>query len=381
MRLAILVAAALVFCAPTAFAQEEECERTVDLIAGQHIDVGSVTLTREGDILTVKYLTTDPWKICETHAHVAGSLEDIPQTGSGNPKVGHFDCSESFSPGVNMATCEFDLEELGLDDAEMLFIAAHAVVKTSDQEETAWGEDCPFPGRNWALYIKFECDDQPETRIVTSYVGYEDRAGGDFDYNDWGMSVEIIETYDDMDCLASIEMNFEAVTHLAGDSHDIHIARPLSNSTVYNYTISRNRAAAGTETPNGATNGASGDFDVIVFDSNNFAAGDTCSILITVTTCDDQLGTPVAPRFDLAALWGLYDPWMFDRTTMDERHIPDVQTFLAQYMGADFDAPYILVVPVDPWTHPGEDVTITGPYPDFDDFYATESAAFDDWFN
>ncbi len=135
------------------------CVEVVDLIAGQHTDVGDVTITRDGDELCVKYETTGSWLICETHVHIGGSIWDIPQTRKGNPKIGRFDFNDSHDPGVSTFEICVDLDELGLANDNSLAIAVHAVVKNtcSYREETAWGEGCDFPGCSWAMFIKFVC--------------------------------------------------------------------------------------------------------------------------------------------------------------------------------------------------------------------------------
>jgi hypothetical protein len=142
-----------------------------DLIAGQVIEVGKVTITSEivGDfcnILEVEYTTTDTegsaWLITETHLHIG---TDIPQTKNGNPKVGQFEYHTRDDDGVNTVTYSAGgglLESVPCGDTTL--IAAHAAVAPDalglpdDLFETAWGwGDIPSEGRNWAKYIEYEC--------------------------------------------------------------------------------------------------------------------------------------------------------------------------------------------------------------------------------
>ena len=97
-----------------------------DLIAGKHIDAGTVTVWNDGTYLYVKYSTTDGWVLTETHLDVAMSLEDIPQTKKGNPVIGHFSYRVMHDPVVTEYT--YIIELGGWGAGTELYIAAHAVV-------------------------------------------------------------------------------------------------------------------------------------------------------------------------------------------------------------------------------------------------------------
>jgi len=79
---------------------------TMDLIAGGGsqdgaTDIGDVQVWEDSGNLHVKYVVTEPnWVITHVHFHVADSPDDIPQNKGGNPKIGKFDYSIPFSPGV-----------------------------------------------------------------------------------------------------------------------------------------------------------------------------------------------------------------------------------------------------------------------------------------
>ena len=72
------------------------------LYAGQHIDVGTVTVYNDQDDLFIRIETTGGWWMTESHVAVATSLEEIPQTRTGNPKVGHFGLSTEHDPPVTL---------------------------------------------------------------------------------------------------------------------------------------------------------------------------------------------------------------------------------------------------------------------------------------
>lgn len=203
----------------------------------------------------------------------------------------------------------------------------------------------------------------------TAYIAYEDRKAGDFDYNDFGMTMWIEETYI-AGCLAEINMAFSSVVHDAGDSHDIHILRTLSSSTTYNYTIVRSTTEQGTETPEVTNVSGQGNFDIVLFDTAYFLPGNTITIHIEIVDgCEAYSSTP----------WDYYDPYMNDRTTNNTKHdIGDTQSAVAPLppWPDGYSVPYILVIPVTGWQAPSS--CITNLYPLFDDYYATESPA--DWY-
>src|SRR5215216_169551 len=131
----------------------------VDLIAGQHTDVGDIKVWDDGTYLYVEYETVDPWCLKETHLAIGSSLEDIPQA-NGNPIPGQFpyktdhNCASSFTYRIPLTwdTCQ-------------LYIAAHAAINTG---ETAWGSGPDFTGRNWATYFIYTPESCNNTATPTS---------------------------------------------------------------------------------------------------------------------------------------------------------------------------------------------------------------------
>ena len=214
----------------------------------------------------------------------------------------------------------------------------------------------------------------------TAYIVYEDLAGvegGDFDYNDFGMKMFVEEVYVD-DCLTEINMEFESVEKNAGHNHDIHILRTLSDSTYYNYTITRSTPASGNETQAMTNEPGQDDFNIVLFDTSSFTLGDTVTIHIEITDgCEPYDPEPEPPRWDLASIWAYYDPYMDDWSIETVYHIGDWQPAYDQFPlqppeVEEYDVPYILVIPLTDWEIPSSG-PITNLYPDFDDYYATES--------
>ncbi len=294
---------------------------------------------------------------------------------------------EGFEPGCgdSIAIILAPIEGQQVLVAQVTFIDVDLECTPIYQTETAWGDGCDFPGKNWATYITYTV--QPF--IITfpeegnAYIGYEDRTGGDFDYNDFGMNMYVLETYAN-GYLASIQLEFTSVVHEAGDNHNIHISRLFSGSTAYTYTITRTHTAYGTETPECTDTPGSGTFDIILFDSSDSSVvGKTVTIDITITTQTELYDpAPTPPRWDLDPVFAYYDPWMYDKSYGPNAwHIDDVQsTTIFGDSSPGIDVPYIIVVPYTDWPAPDEGVTITGPYPDFDDYYRTKDSMYADWY-
>lgn len=99
---------------------------TVDLLAGQDIDVGDVTLTDDGTDLTVEITMEGDWCLTEVHIHAADSEDGIPQNKKGNPIPGQFEINEE------LTACESDLtRSLSLPedpDNDGIVVAVHTVV-------------------------------------------------------------------------------------------------------------------------------------------------------------------------------------------------------------------------------------------------------------
>lgn len=104
---------------------------TVDLMAGQNIDVGEVQVWNDDQNLYVKYIVdAEGWCLTETHLHVAMSMEEIPQK-NGNPIPGQFEYKGEHECELEV-TYTIDLSEKVWECGDELYIAAHAVV----QDET-----------------------------------------------------------------------------------------------------------------------------------------------------------------------------------------------------------------------------------------------------
>ena len=140
--------------------------KVVTLTAGQHIDVGTVTVSNDETNLYVVYETTGNWVITETHLYV-GTEAGIPLNGGGNPKIGHF-------PYHGNDDSPFTIPLAGLGDE--FVIVAHAVVKKvidgqTVQSETAFGcGEFSFPGNRWGCYFDYEKQECEEDKCMDAFA-------------------------------------------------------------------------------------------------------------------------------------------------------------------------------------------------------------------
>jgi len=152
-----VIGALVAFAAP-ASAQVCGTATTTTLFAGQTIVAGTVTVYNDASNIYIKYDTSAPWVISDTHAAVAATLDGIPQTKAGNPIPGRFAYSATFDPEVTTYT--FAVPSATVFAAgQVVFVAAHAMLqapKSAGGSQTGWGFGPDFPGANWATYIKYQ---------------------------------------------------------------------------------------------------------------------------------------------------------------------------------------------------------------------------------
>ena len=182
MKRILFVALALVLAiglAPLAVTAQEpnndECGlMVVDLIAGQHMVVGTVTVENDSEYLCVTYALNDEaladdWLIYETHLAVAKEHGDIPQTGGNrwgtNPIPGQFPYGDDELDGVPYWSICIPLEELDVEPCNEVYIAAHAVIMRVECEILA---EAPYGGS--AVVDTFQAWRIDHTPEVPRYV-------------------------------------------------------------------------------------------------------------------------------------------------------------------------------------------------------------------
>lgn len=131
--------------------------------------VGDVQTWNDGVNLHITFTTYGgPWMIMESHVAVyisndVSGISEIPQTGSGNPKIGNFPFKHENLGGITLDEYVIPLSaitglgETGATAGDRLVIAAQAVVSNGCTCETAWadcgGPSAFFPGGSWAMYF------------------------------------------------------------------------------------------------------------------------------------------------------------------------------------------------------------------------------------
>ena len=134
---------------------DDHCFYT-NLIAGQHHVAGSVTINVAGDNLIITYATNEDWTIGITHLQIGNCEEGwVPLTGSGNPRIGHFEYTEPDSASDTEVVYVISLEEIG----DTFCFAAHAEVQGPTGGETAWAEGIQFTGNSWAMFAEVDLSD------------------------------------------------------------------------------------------------------------------------------------------------------------------------------------------------------------------------------
>ncbi len=177
---------------------DEECEPcepelVVDLIAGQNMVVGSVTVTNDDEKVCVTYALDEDaleegWLIYETHLAIATEKDGIPQTPGNrwgtNPIPGLFPYGDDELDGVEEWSFCVSLDELGVEFCNEVFIAAHAVIERVECEVLA---EAPYGGSEvidafqaWRIdhtpeaprYVKVERSD-PDNALEIGIPGQE----------------------------------------------------------------------------------------------------------------------------------------------------------------------------------------------------------------
>lgn len=127
----------------------------VDLLAGQTMDAGNVTIYNTDDSLYVYVETSGNWLIASTKIY-AGTLAGMPQTNSGNPKVGQFPYKSNYSPGVSGSLTAIPLSAL----PSCYIVAIHVDLQetvngTVVQTQTGWASGTAMSGNNWGMYVDY----------------------------------------------------------------------------------------------------------------------------------------------------------------------------------------------------------------------------------
>lgn len=130
MALAAFAVASLFLVSGMSGLAGDYVETDVDMIAGQHTDVGNVNVYDDGDTLYVTFTTTGDWVITETHVEIVDMVDThFPLTKKNNPKVGHFTYSDEHDYETEVV---WEIEDVW---DGTIYVGAHAVVALLDVTE------------------------------------------------------------------------------------------------------------------------------------------------------------------------------------------------------------------------------------------------------
>jgi hypothetical protein len=130
-----------------------------ELIAGQHFDTGSVTLSNTDDNLELTLDTNSPYQIVEVHAYVG--VDPIPLTNGGMAAPGQFPYKQTFAEPVDSWQLSIPLAELEVGCGDDLNVAVHAVVVSFERgqevfHETAWAFGPEQFDAGWGWHFDYE---------------------------------------------------------------------------------------------------------------------------------------------------------------------------------------------------------------------------------
>jgi len=150
--------------------QEKDCHV---MLAGQHIEAGQVCVEVDaaGENLLVTYEMAGGWQLLEAHLWAGLDLVSMPQSKTGNPKIGNFPYNSGDIAGTDSHTFTVPLTAFGsVEPCDVTgLLAAHAAVRKANadgtyQTETGWLEGTQIAAKgSWAMNssIFFTCPPDP----------------------------------------------------------------------------------------------------------------------------------------------------------------------------------------------------------------------------
>jgi hypothetical protein len=136
------------------------CEATtVDLLAGQTINAGTVTVINDNDYIYVTYTTANGYTLKQTHLYVGGCAL-IPVNNAGNPVPGQFPYKATHN---NATSYTVTVPISAIPAGSCGCIAAHAAVQKLNaagqviDSQTGWGNGTLInpDGGNWGMKFAY----------------------------------------------------------------------------------------------------------------------------------------------------------------------------------------------------------------------------------
>jgi hypothetical protein len=148
-----------------------ECVTPVEtaMLAGQSINVGTVTVWNDANNVYVNYVMTGDYRVKKTHLYV-GACSGIPVNNAGNPRIGQYPYQTTHgTTGVQSFLYIIPKSSLP-PEGTCLCVSSHAEVvayNTSGQQtfsQTGWGQGEQITdGGSWAMKFGYcplyECGD------------------------------------------------------------------------------------------------------------------------------------------------------------------------------------------------------------------------------
>lgn len=141
-------------------------KKVYPLTAGQHINVGNITVWNDNTTLHVQYNTTDGWFMKENQ------LDVLLSAPTNHPTPGQLTYKRESNELLQ--TYQVDIPLNDFSNATDIYIVAHTtVVKEGSSGETAWGGDIKGAGGAWYYYIHYHVQ-HTGTIIVKKNIGDKD---------------------------------------------------------------------------------------------------------------------------------------------------------------------------------------------------------------
>ncbi len=307
--------------------------QVVDLIAGQNVDAGNITVWNNDTLLFVEYETSDGWNLSELHLMVAiKSEEDVciaykggkknpvcvewaegdwlwPQgiSDDGTPNPGLFPYYKALCGGER-AVFAIPLADIMVDcddpESKEIAIAAHAVVRKETEcitnilgyceclcdIETAWGEGDPFnEEKSWAMYFNYtvqccKCPDLPAAATI-DVVKFVSTGASTPPYASDKSYFDINLT--GFDPLGSY--NIEEGAYYNGWCIDLATGIPVGdvNLNVIDLLCTNDESSLNTTETGGYINLQDGDWDLVNWIINNKVPDDTNRLAGSTWTADN----------------------------------------------------------------------------------------------
>ncbi len=167
----------------------------VELYAGQHILVGTVTYEFTTDALfKATYDLTGGWTMSESHLY-AGDYDQLPTNKPGAPKIGNFPFQETHDPAVTTYT--YTIPVADLPPGENGFVcAAHCVVNNPNGgDETGWAKgNRTFSDKGWGSYTDDYFQQATDIPVIYGIQKNEDGTLVLIHINGYTQEVDIILT-------------------------------------------------------------------------------------------------------------------------------------------------------------------------------------------